>query len=159
VRAFEQRCREFTPAAPRDAAVPGSFRFVLASFAVLPAPLRRERQDRERGLIAGVTNFGILAEKSDESGSIDKHFQVLLFLAPDSLGAPESERDRSQSQGLLFRGDRQAQAERSAAPQDGGGAETLQGRRVEAEDRRAAGRGQAEFAVKRSECPRDEVTK
>lgn len=61
-----------------------------------------------------------------------------------SLGAPKSERGRSQGQGLLFRGDRQGvRRSRSAGPKDGGGAETLQGRKAEAEDRRAAGRGQA----------------
>ena len=69
-----------------------------------------------------------------------------------SLGAPKSERGRSQSQGLLFRGDRQGvRQSRSADPQDGGGAETRQGRKAEAEARRAAGRGQAGAqAVKRS---------
>jgi hypothetical protein len=58
-----------------------------------------------------------------------------------SLGAPKSERSRSQGQGLLFRGTAKALAKRGADPQDGGGAETLQGREAEAEDRRAAGRG------------------
>lgn len=37
-----------------------------------------------------------------------------------SLGAPESERSRSQGQGLLFRGT----ANTTGGPNDGGGAET-----------------------------------
>jgi len=65
-----------------------------------------------------------------------------------SLGAPKSERGRSQSQGLLFRGDRQGVC---AGPSGWWGSRNPKGGevRAEAEDRRAAGRGQA-IAVKRS---------
>src|SRR5579885_1674440 len=127
-----------------DAAVPGRFGLIAAGFAILPAPFGCEREHRERRLILAVADLGIAAQKSNKCYPIAVHMRFLLFLLPRSLGAPESERNRSQGQDLLFRGT----ATEPAKPYEelSGGAETRQGRadrkgEAEAEDRSAAGRG------------------
>src|SRR5580704_14097787 len=66
-----------------------------------------------------------------------------------SLGARNSKRSRSQSPGLLFRGDRQGVA--APARQDGGGAETRRAARNERKQKTAVLQGAARpQAVKRS---------
>jgi hypothetical protein len=79
---------------------------------------------------------------------------VLLFLLPMSLGARNSKRSRSQSPGLLFRGDRQGA--RAPCRQDGGGAETRRAARNERKQKTAVLQGSARLLGRQAQpCPRD----
>src|ERR1700761_5958782 len=111
VSAFGQPGRVLADIVECDAAVPRGLRFVLARFTILPATFGRERQNGELSLIPGVTNFGILAEESNKHYAIAIHLRFSSSCSRDLLGAPKSERNRSQGQDLLFRG---------TAPQTGG---------------------------------------
>jgi hypothetical protein len=73
VRALGQRRGVLAELAPGNAAVPGGLRLILARFAILPTALGGQRQDGECGVALGAADFGILAEESDESGSILVH--------------------------------------------------------------------------------------
>ena len=71
---------------PYDAAVPGCLSEALTCGSVFPATLGRQRKHGERWVVARGLHFGVLAEESNESGSILIHDAVLHFCPGVSRG-------------------------------------------------------------------------
>src|SRR5688572_12097533 len=71
MRAFAERRCELAELSPGAAAVPGGLTLAVAGLPVLPAPLGGKRQNGKRRFAGvGGADFGVFAEKSNESGSI-----------------------------------------------------------------------------------------
>ncbi len=80
---------------------PGGLGLEAARFAVFLVAFGRQREGCEGAVITGGLNFGAVAEES-----CDCCICSVSVSAPElSVGAPESKRNRSPGQGLLFWGD------------------------------------------------------
>lgn len=86
VGAFGQSGREIRTSSPDNAAVPRRFGIVFSGFAVLPAPLCRQRQDCKGRFVPGVTKLGVFTEESNESGAIVECELAITFLGVRSPG-------------------------------------------------------------------------